>query len=151
MKKIILIVMLLFGFQSFAQNAEMEAFKDLFNSEKKMALGEFLDLETSQSAKFWEIYNDYTEERKDLANRRIALLKKYAYQYGTFTDEQASEIVKETFSIRDQSDKILWKYYKKYEKEFGAKTAAKFVQFELYVQTSIDNELQTAMPLIETK
>lgn len=148
MRNIIFVALVLFGFQMNAQDSELEAFKDLFNSEKKIALGEFMGLDATETARFWEIYDEYSLEREDLVDRRITLLKKYVYQYGSLSNEEANDIVKETFSIRDKSDKIQWKYYKKFEKEFGAKKASQFVQFERYVQTSIDNELQTALPMI---
>ncbi|MGJ5641763.1 hypothetical protein [Formosa sp. S-31] len=148
MKKIILIFLVLCGIQLSAQTAELEAFKDMFNSEKKIALGEFLDLDATQAMVFWEIYDDYSEERKEVANQRMALLKEYVAEYNGITNDQADDIVEESFSIRAKSDKIQKKYYKKIKKELGAVTASKFVQFERYVQTSIDVQLQSALPLI---
>ena len=78
----------------------------------------------------------------------MTLLEKYVAEYESLTDEQADVIVKETFSIRSKSEKLQKKYYKKIKKELGAKTASQFVQFERYVQTSVDEVLQEALPLI---
>lgn len=148
MKKILLALAVVCGLQLSAQNAELEAFKDLFNSEKKTALGEFLDLDATQAMTFWEIYDDYSEERKAVANSRVDLLKQYVEQYDTLTDSQADALVNDTFAIRAKQEKIQKKYYKKIKKALGAKKASQFVQFERYVQTSIDDEIQTALPLI---
>lgn len=148
MKKMLLVLTVLCCFQLSAQDSELEAFKDLFNSEKKTALGEFLDLDATEAMTFWEIYDDYSVERKAVADSRLSLLKQYVDEYDTLTDAQADALVSETFSIRAKNDKIQKKYYKKVKKALGAKTASQFVQFERYVQTSIDDELQTALPLI---
>ncbi|MBP1838386.1 hypothetical protein [Formosa algae] len=148
MKKILLVFTLVFSLGVFAQDAELEAFKDLFNSEKKTVIGEFLDLDATAAMIFNGIYDAYILERKEISNRRMSLLEKYVEQYDALTDEQADVIVKETFSIRAKSEKLQKKYYKKVKKELGAKTASQFVQFERYVQTSIDEVLQESLPLI---
>ncbi|WP_066223536.1 hypothetical protein [Formosa haliotis] len=151
MKKILLILTVLFCFQVSAQQAELDAFKDLFNSEKKTVLGEFMELDANQSMTFWEIYDAYTAERETISNRKLELLKTYVDEYSSVTDEQADAIVKETFSIRAKNEKIQKKYYKKVKKALGAKKASQFLQFERYVQTSIDADLQEALPLIGEK
>ncbi|WP_038526413.1 hypothetical protein [Formosa agariphila] len=151
MKKLLLVLTVLCAFNTYAQDAELEAFKDLYNSEKKTVIGEFLELDATKAATFNEIYDQYTLERKDIASSRMALLEDYVDQYDSMTDEQADAIVKETFSIRAKNEKLQKKYYKKIKKALGAKTGSQFVQFERYVQTSIDEVLQEALPLIGEK
>ena len=148
MKKILLVLTVLCAFNVVAQDAEMEAFKDLYNSEKKTAIGEYLDLDATKAMTFNGIYDAYTLERKAIASARMSLLETYVDQYETMTDEQADVLVKETFSVRAKNEKLQKKYYKKIKKELGAKTASQFVQFERYVQTAIDEVLQEALPLI---
>jgi len=148
MKQVLLILTVLLSFQLSAQNAELEAIKDLFNTEKKTLLTEFMDLDATEAATFWGIYDNYSMERKQIANSRISFLEKYVEQYDSLTDEQADALVKESFSIRQQNEKIQKKYYNKIKKALGAAKASQFVQFERYVQTAIDQELQSALPLI---
>lgn len=148
MKKILLVFIVLLSFQLSAQNAELEAFKDLFNSEKKTLLSKFMELDATEATAFWSIYDSYSLERKEIANRRISFLERYIEQYDSLTDDQADALVTESFSIRDKNEKIQKKYYKKIKKILGATKASQFVQFERYVQTAIDQELQSALPLI---
>ena len=148
MKKIILVFAVMCAFQVSAQDAELEAFKNLFNSEKKTVLVEFLDLDATKAMAFNEIYDDYLVEQKTIANSRIALVEQYVDEYETLTDDQADALVSETFTVRAKSDKLQKKYYKKFKKALGAKSASKFVQFERYVQTTIDSGVQEALPLI---
>ncbi|MDW5287308.1 hypothetical protein [Formosa sp. PL04] len=148
MKKILLVLTVLCAFQLSAQNAELDAFKDLFNSEKKTVLAEFLDLDAVKAMTFETIYDEYALESNSISNSRLSLLEKYIVQYESLTDDQADAIVKESFSIRSKSEKLQKKYYKKVKKALGAKTASQFLQFERYVQTSTDQVLQEALPLI---
>ncbi|MFB9053290.1 hypothetical protein ACFFVB_09390 [Formosa undariae] len=151
MKKFLLVLTVLCAFNMTAQDAEMEAFKDLYNSEKKTVIGEYLELDATKAMTFNGIYDEYTLERKAIASSRMSLLERYVDQHETMTDEQADVLVKETFSVRAKNEKLQKKYYKKIKKELGAKTASQFVQFERYVQTSIDEVLQEALPLIGEK
>jgi hypothetical protein len=44
--------------------------------------------------------------------------------------------------------KLFGKYYDKYKKTVGAVTAAKIIQFENYMQTAVQSEIQDAIPFV---
>jgi len=110
MKKILLVLTVLCAFNVTAQDAEMEAFKDLYNSEKKTVIGEYLDLDATKAMTFNGLYDAYTLERRDIASTRMSLLETYVEQHETLTDEQADALVKETFAVRAKKEKRQKKY-----------------------------------------
>jgi Spy/CpxP family protein refolding chaperone len=134
-----------------AQQNELEMFQSMYKIEKKALLMDFLQLEDEQAKIFWPLYEEYESERTKNANRRIELIKKYAEEYETLTDEQADALAKESFAVRATRDKLQKKYYNKVKKALGAKRAAQFIQFERFVANAMDSKLNDSLPLIGEK
>lgn len=105
-------------------------------------------LNEEEAAAFWPVYEQFEMDRTEVAKRRIELIKKYAEEYENMTAEQADELVAESFGIRAAQEKLHKSYYKKVKKSVGALRGAQFIQFERFVNTYIDNELNGAIPLI---
>lgn len=133
---------------AFAQANEIEMFQSMYKIEKKAMLMDFMELNEEDAKVFWPIYEAYEAERVELGSRRIELIQKYAELYETLTDEQADELMKESFAIRKKEESLQAKYYRKVKKEMTALRAAQFVQFERFVKTSIDNKLNSQLPLV---
>jgi hypothetical protein len=152
MKKLLVIV---FAFAltvgAMAQQNELEMFQSMYKIEKKALLMDFLDLSDEEAKVFWPIYEEYEMERSKNANRRIELIKLYAEEYNTLTNEQADELVNESFKVRETVEKLHKSYYKKVKKALGAIRAAQFVQFERFVQDAMNSQLDDAIPLIGEK
>ena len=149
MKKItLLLAAVVFSLGAFAQANEIEMFQSMYKIEKKAMLMDFLKLNEEDAKVFWPIYEEYEAERVKLGSRRIELIQKYAEEYETLTDEQADALMIESFKIRNSEEKLQQKYYKKVKKEMSALRAVQFVQFERFVKTSIDNKLNSQLPLV---
>ncbi|MCZ6900161.1 MAG: hypothetical protein O7F74_07970 [Bacteroidetes bacterium] len=151
MKKISTIIICLMIFSQV--NAQMtaneeEMFKSMFNMEKKLMVENFMQLNDADAQKFWPIYNNYETERGDLTSRRIKVLKQYADQYSTLTDEQADVLMKEVFSIRKKDLALKQKYFNQIKKNMSAKTATSFYQLEEYIQTAIRYSLLEQIPFV---
>jgi len=151
MKKISTIfICLMFFSQVNAQMtaSEEEMFKSMFNMEKKLMVESFMQFNDSDAEKFWPIYNNYETERGELTSRRIKVLKQYAEQYSTLTDEQADVLMKEVFSIRKKDLALKQKYFNQIKKNMSAKTATSFYQLEEYIQTTIRLSLWEQIPFV---
>lgn len=150
MKKLILTLMIgVLSIGAYAQDAnELEMFKTVFSVEKKAMLMDFLQLSDTEATAFWPIYEEYQKELNVLADRRIALITEYVNNYGAITAEEADAMMKESSDIIIKREKLRAKYYEKVKKATSSIRAAQFVQFERFVQTSIDNELDNNLPLI---
>ncbi len=152
MKKLIVIALAaLVSTGLWAQSNELEMFQSMYKIEKKALLMDFLQLSDEEGKAFWPIYEEYEAERTKNANRRIELIQKYAEEYATITGEQADELVKESFAVRAVQEKLHKKYYNKIKKSVGALRAAQFIQFERFVQTALNSQLDDNIPLIGEK
>ena len=97
---------------------------------------------------FWSVYDEYEMERKELARKKYDLIVDYAGNYQAMTAEKADELVNGTFDTNMDYEKMNQKYYNKVKKELGAVDAARFTQFEIYLQSIVQGEIQDALPFI---
>ncbi|NOR75859.1 MAG: hypothetical protein GQ525_11945 [Draconibacterium sp.] len=150
MKKLfsIAIILIASGTMTFAQvqKEEIDYYQSIFGMEKKIVVANFLELEESDA--FWAIYDEYEKGRKELGEKRIKLILDYAEHYAELTDDKTDDLVKESISLRNGTQSLVVKYYKKVKKVSGSKTAAQFYQIENYFITAIQSELYTDVPLI---
>src|SRR6267154_5070709 len=112
---------------------DVDIIQSVLGKEKKALVADFLKLEAGpKTDALWKQYDAYETERKALGRERIALLEKYAANYGAADDEQVDKMMKETQTLQEKTDKLIVKYYDKIKKESGIKTAAQFYQLEGY-------------------
>ena len=107
-----------------------------------------MKLAEPQAAAFWVIYDAYEEERKALGMRKMELINDYANNYEALNEEKADELTKASLKNNMEVEKLYSKYYGKAKKIIGSVNAAKFIQLETYLQTSIRSEIQDAIPFI---
>src|ERR1700748_2115646 len=67
--------------------------KDL-RDQKKQVVAANLPLTGDEAAKFWPLYDAYTQETIKINDRRYALFKEYAANYTKMTDEQAGSYIR---------------------------------------------------------
>ncbi|MEX6686967.1 hypothetical protein QTN47_05655 [Danxiaibacter flavus] len=152
MKKQILLVFVLFvAAQLSAQSTvddDMAIIQSVFGKEKKELVGSFMALTGDTATKFWAVYDEYEAERKSLGKERFNVIKDYANQYASLTDEQAAALAKRVMGNDLSYAKMHEKYFKKVEKVVGGKNAAKFFQLESYIQNTIRTNVQNQIPFI---
>ncbi|NMM49658.1 hypothetical protein [Marinigracilibium pacificum] len=150
MRKLLLsgiLLMLVFQVNLFAQT-EAEIIMDMFKLEKKAAMADFMALSEGQAITFWELYDAYEIERKDLSKKRISLLNEYADNYSTLNAEKVDKMVNEMINIQKSDLALRTKYYKKIKKSLGAEIAGRFFQAEDAINTIVKSALYDDLPLI---
>lgn len=152
MKKSIVIIALLFtGYFSFAQSANdyLELSRDVIKTEKKAAIADAMQLTDAESTPFWELYNEYDAQMRDVNTQLINLIKDYANHYTTMTDEKANELFLESLKIKKASNKLEKKYYKKFLKILPPTKAVRYFQAENKIKSLINARLALDIPLFE--
>jgi hypothetical protein len=137
----------------FAQTIDdyIEIARDVFNTEKKAAVAQAMQLSDAESAPFWELYNEYNLEANKVHNQRIALIKDFANNYENLSDEKADELWNGVLSYQLQLLKLKKSYYKKFKKIISPGDAARYFQIENKIEALINASLAAEIPLIETK
>lgn len=127
---------------------ELDYIKKAYSKEKKAIVNEYMKLDEQGGTKFWPVYDAYEASREKLAVQRIGLLDEYDTNADKLTDELADKLAKALLANNVSLDKLNQKYYGKMKKAVGALSAAKFMQLEVYLQTTWRSVLQELVPLI---
>ena len=132
----------------FGQETEIDYLRKIFSMEKRAMAESFIQLQGSDYNAFWETYDAFEVERQALADKRVVLIKDYADQYYSMTNEQANQLVQRSIKINKDWMSLLTKYYKKMAKAVDAKTATSWYQFEQYIQTAVTYDLYESIPFV---
>lgn len=152
MKKILIALALVLSTGAFAQTTEKEdlaIIQGLYGKEKTEIMKGFMNLSPEQTTAFQPVYDAYETERKELSRKKIALVDDYAANVTALTDAKAEELTKAVLKNNLDFEKLYSKTFGKAKKAIGAINAAKFIQFEVYLQTSIREVIQDNLPFID--
>ncbi|MCE2495705.1 MAG: hypothetical protein J4F31_03850 [Flavobacteriales bacterium] len=73
-------------------NDYLEMTREVLQVEKKAAIAEVMQLTEEESEVFWALYNEYQAAQYKIQNERIAVIRDFAENYETMTDEKADEL-----------------------------------------------------------
>ena len=127
---------------------ELDYIKKAYSKEKKEIVNEYMKLDSLQAAKFWPVYTAYETSREKLALQRIQLLDEYDTNTASLTPELVDKLANALLTNSISLDKLNLTYYKKMKKAAGAINAAKYMQLEVYLQTTWRSVLQELVPLV---
>jgi hypothetical protein len=150
MRKLLsLIAFVCFAFAATAQTAdELAEIRKILGKEKKDLIKGFMNLNEGDAAKFWPLYDEYSEKRKLLADDRISILNDYANQYVGLTDDQVKTLGSRYIKNEKAILKLQEKYYNKISKAVSPLKSMQFMQAEAYLQTTIRSAIQDEIPFI---
>ena len=134
---------------SFSQSAqtEMEIIQDAFGLDKKMAVATFMKL-GDEAADFWDIYDAYENERKEIGKKRIEVIVQYANSYPAISNEEILDLYEKTEDIKKANAELLDSYFKKMKEEVGLQQAAQFWHLENYFSAVIQVNIYAQLPFI---
>ena len=116
---------------------------------KKQIVAANLDLTDDEAVKFWPIYDQYTADLGKINDTKVALIKDYARNYTTMTNEQAEAYVKGRAAVDQSVNRLRLKYFPIFHRVLSGKTTATFFQIEWRTSLMIDLQLASQMPLIQ--
>lgn len=131
-------------------NDYLELTREVLKAEKKVAVTEAMQLTEAESQPFWNLYNEYQTNLYLVQNKRIAIIKDFAENYESLSDEKADELWVNSMKYRQELLKLKKSYYNKFKKVVSPGKAARFMQLENKIETLIDAQLALEIPLIET-
>ena len=118
-------------------------------ADKRLVVFKFMELDDAQVAGFTPVYDAYHAEYKKLLDRAVALIDRYASDYGAMTDEQAAALLKDWFRLKHDEDRLIETYAKKIGKTLSPLQALRFVQIESQLSTSLRLAALRDMPIAQ--
>ena len=127
---------------------EIDFFQSVYGMEKKAIVSEFIDLDGAANDAFWQLYDQYESERKELGKNRFDILTDYVKNYENMSDDKINELAKRSTKQVKGDESLRYKYFNKLKKAAGPKAAAQFYQIEGYFNAAIRMSLLESIPFI---
>jgi hypothetical protein len=127
----------------------MQMVRDKIRADKKLLIAENLPLTAAEAKAFWPVYDRYQQELSALNDRMIKLIKEYATNYQTMSDQTAKKLMDEYLAIDAARQKIRQAYVPRFRKVLREKQVARYYQLENKVQAAVSYELAEEIPLVK--
>ena len=128
---------------------DLALFRKDVRSLRKQIIAANLDLTDTEAQQFWPIFDRYTAEMRKLFDRKFEVLKEYAANYDTITDEQADTYIQGRAAVEESILQLRLKYLPVFRKVLSGKTAALFTQMEWRLGLVIDLQVASQVPMVE--
>jgi len=124
-------------------------FRKDVRSLKKQIISANIQLTDAEAQQFWPIYDRYAAEVEKIEDSKFELLKDYARNYSTITDEQADAYVKGRAAVEESILQLRLKYMPVFRKVLSGRTAALFTQMDFRLGLVVDLQLASQVPMIQ--
>lgn len=152
MKKLLFVFAgLIFGTTIFAQNVDdyMEVQRAALKTEKKAIVADAMQLSDQESTVFWPVYNEFNDKMYTLNTKKYYMIKDFADNFDTMTDEKAIELTAEALKIEQEVQNLKKQYFKKFQKVLSGKQVLRYFQVENKIKALIDAQIASEIPLLE--
>src|ERR1700681_1743167 len=132
------------GSRALAQDSfdeDVKLFRKDVRSQKKQIIAANMDLTDEEAQQFWPIYDRYTGELAELWDAKFALLKEYAQNYTTMSNEQAESYIKGRAAVEESIMQLRLKYLPVFRKVLPGKSTALFFQIDWRLSLIVDLQL----------
>jgi hypothetical protein len=155
MKKILIAVAALAAFgaaevtlaQATNTRDETELLISQIQTDKRAVVLSAMQLTDAEVAAFTPVYDKYQADMKKQYEAAAEMLNKFAANYGSMTDDAATDILKDWFKLRDQRNATMKKYAKEMGRDLPATKVLQFVQIENKLNALLDVQAASVIPV----
>ena len=117
------------------------------HTDRKIILMGNMTFTADESAKFWPAWNEYRAAEAANGDRTLALIKDFAANYENMTNQKASELMIDHFSIEMQNLVIKQQFAQDISKFMPETKVMRVIQIENKLDAAIDLQLAAEIPL----
>lgn len=129
---------------------DVEMLRADLRAQRKQIVAQNMTLTADEATKFWPIFDQYRQEAIKPNDERWAVIKEYAANYSTMTDEQAQEYISRSTAVDQQLLSLRMKYVPVFEKVLSPKKTALWYQIDRRVDLLINLQLSAVIPMVNT-
>ena len=119
--------------------------------QKKAILSENLKMSEAQAKIFWRIYNEYEYKMTKLGDKVVDNITNFADNFENLSNDKAEEILDNSFDNNEEKLDLLKDVTKEIADKISYKLAVRFYQIEKLLNTVIDFQIMSSIPLVEHK
>jgi hypothetical protein len=128
---------------------DIQLFRQDIRSQKKQLIAANLKLTDGEATKFWPVYDQYSSEMTKIGDQRYALIKEYAQNFGSLTDDQSLSLVNRSLALDEAVAQLRIKYVPIINKVLAGKKTATFFQMDRRLTALIDLQVASQIPLVQ--
>ena len=132
--------------ESKAQSKD-EITRAAMRANKKALVANNMNLSAEQEAIFWPMYDEYQIEINKLNAEREAVIRKFAINYNSLTDELAKELMDQTVEVEKKRNDLRKTLITTFGRKFPPKVVARYYQIENKFDTALMAEAAEGIPL----
>lgn len=127
---------------------QVAALRADMKADKANIIKESMQLTPDQAKAFWPVYNEYDKDLTAVNDELVALIKKYAQQYGSITDADAKQLTEKAFAIQSRKIEIKKKYFGALSKATTPLLAAKYFQLDYRLELLLNLKITSELPAL---
>jgi hypothetical protein len=135
-----------------SEELNIRAYIELLRSDVKKAkaqvMGEVMQLDSDQAAKFWPIYKSFETDLAAIGDKIAGLIKDYAANYESMTGAVADNLGTRMLDLELERNALKRKYYGQFKSALDPVTATRFLQVENQLEKLIDLQIASSLPVI---
>ena len=135
------------------KEANLKTYIDLLRKDLKrdkvVILTELMELSPEEGAKFWPVYNEYDKALVKLTDERIALIRMYAENYASLSDQKVTQIATGLLDLEGRRNQLKKQYFQRMSQAMTPKVAARFLQIENQIEKITDLQIASSLPIVE--
>jgi hypothetical protein len=129
-------------------DADIDLIQTKFGNGKKEIVKEYVKIESNKNKQFWILYDDYEQKRKDLGKKRLNLVLFYNNNQLVLKDDELDSEIDHFIELKEETNELIEKYYRKIRRTIGAKTASDFYVIEVYFQSIVRTNYMKQIPFL---
>ena len=132
-----------------AVEQEIKLLRQDLRADKKMLVAANMQLTEAEAVKFWPVYDAYTLETTKMYDTLQELIKEYAQNYESLTDQKAQSLTERTLDLDENVAKLRLKYVPLFTKAISAKKTARFMQIDRRLGLLVNIQVAAGLPLVQ--
>ena len=129
--------------------SKMAAARDVLEKERRIVLAGEMNLTDEERDKFWQLFNEYIQDRQKVNDVRVDVIIRYSETYRTMTNEIAKSLIDDRFRYEREMVKLREKYLKRLRRILPETKVARFFQVESKMDAALDYNLAASIPVIQ--
>jgi hypothetical protein len=136
---------------TFDRDQQLALMRQDIQSIRKKLIGDNLDLTVTEAAKFWPVYEEYSTDFGKIDEDRSVIVKEYSEFFGSVTDEQADNLIRRWLDTDIAAAQLRQRYVPIFRSVLPGKKAATFFQLDRRISMTIDVEIMSQIPLVQSQ
>jgi hypothetical protein len=130
-------------------DANVQLMRQDIRAQRKKIVAANLPLTETEATKFWVVYDQYIGETIKINDGRYALLKEYAKNYESMTEDQCDAFIERWLGSDNDETQLRLRFIPEFQKVISHKKTAMFFQIDRRVSMMLNLQLAGQVPLAE--